>query len=261
MSARLVRSARRTRLFAVSAVALAATLSLTACNNGEGTKDAGTASASSSTSTAPSESTAGDHDTESAGESGSGTSGAGTSGSGAQQTSTGSGHGGKGSKGGDQSSTGTAGTAGTSGSDASTQRVRCDSTNIKVTAQVVSRPLNTMILTATNKGTKSCDLYYAPVVRFEGAQSVPPAMKDTQPQSVVGLEPGASGYAVVKLSSPTGTPDPGHTAKSLSIGFYDAQHKNVGGFADAALPAKGVYIDSSLKVSFWNSDLDDISSL
>jgi hypothetical protein len=258
MSARLVRSARRTRLFAVSAVALAATLSLTACNNGEGTKDAGAASASSSTSTAPSESTAGDHDTESAGESGSGTSGAGTSGSGAQQTSTGSGHGGKGSKGGDQSSTGT---AGTSGSDASTQRVRCDSTNIKVTAQVVSRPLNTMILTATNKGTKSCDLYYAPVVRFEGAQSVPPSMKDTQPQAVVGLKPGESGYAVVKLSSPTGTPDPGHTAKSLSIGFYDAQHKNVGGFADAALPAKGVYIDSSLKVSFWNSDLDDISSL
>ncbi|GHH42018.1 DUF4232 domain-containing protein [Streptomyces candidus] len=253
MSARLVRTARRTRLFAVSAVALTAALSLTACDSGEGAKDAG-AARTSSPSSAPSESTGGS-DGKPAGEAEPG-----RAGGNAHQTSSTS----DGTKntGGKSGSTGTAGTPGAkTDPDAPAHRDRCDASNITVTAQVVSRPLNTMILTATNKGSKLCNLYYAPVVRFEGAQSVPPSMKDTQPQSVVSLRPGASGYAVVKLSSPTGTPDPGYTAKSLSIGFYDAQHKNVGGFARAALPAKGVYVDSSLKVSFWNADLDDISSL
>ncbi|WP_433546289.1 DUF4232 domain-containing protein [Streptomyces sp. CA-294286] len=263
MSARLVRTARRTRLFAASAVALTAVLSLTACDSGEGAKDAG-AARTSSPSSAPSESADG-----SDGSDGKPTGAAepGQTGGEAQQTSTTSGSAGNvaGKGNGQGGGTGTAGTAKTPGAktdpDAPAHRDRCDASNITVTAQVVSRPLNTMILTATNKGAKLCDLYYAPVVRFEGAQSVPPSMKDTQPQAVVSLRPGASGYAAVKLSSPTGTPDPGYTAKSLSVGFYDAQHKNVGGFARAALPEKGVYVDSSLKVSFWNSDLDDISSL
>ncbi|MFD3518140.1 DUF4232 domain-containing protein [Streptomyces sp. NPDC058657] len=254
MSARLVRTARRTRLFAASAVALTAALSLTACDSGEGTRDAG-AARTSSPSSAPSE-PAGGSDGKPTGETEPG-----QSGGNAQQTSSASGsNGNTGKKG--SSEGGTAGTPGAKTDlDAPARRDRCDATNATVTAQVVSRPLNTMILTATNKGTKLCDLYYAPVVRFEGAQSVPPSMKDTQPQAVVSLKPGESGYAAVKLSSPTGTPDPGYTAKSLSVGFYDAKHRSLDGFAPVRLPAKGVYVDSTVRVSFWQSDLDDVSSL
>ncbi|MGW7411552.1 DUF4232 domain-containing protein [Streptomyces sp. NPDC054863] len=252
------RTARRSRLFAASAVALAATLSLTACESGEGTKDAG-AARTSAPSGAPSGPATDDKPD--------GTSKPGQSGGDTQQSSSGSGSAGSstGSKSsggtdtgkGNGSSTG----SGTNDPHAPAQRARCDASHIKVTAQVVSRPLNTMILTATNKGSKLCDLFYAPVVRFEGAQSVPPSMKDTQPQAVVSLKPGESGYAAVKLSSPTGTPDPGYTAKSLSLGFYDAGHRNVDGFVSVGLPAKGVYVDSSVKVSFWQSSPDDVSSL
>ncbi|MFJ4875352.1 DUF4232 domain-containing protein [Streptomyces sp. NPDC088745] len=236
-----VRTARRTRLFAAASVALAATLSLTACDNGGGTKDAGAAHASSPT-TGP----------ESTDDKPSGTAPAPDT-----QTGTGTGRATSGTPAGTKPRT----TPKHADPNAPARRPVCDASRLKVTAQVVSRPLNTMILTATNKGSKLCDLYYAPVVRFEGAQSVPPAMEDTQPQAVVSLQPGESGYAAVKLSSPTGTPDPGHTAKSLSIGFYDKDHRNLDAFAPVRLPAKGVYVDSSIRVSFWQSDLDDVSSL
>ncbi|MCX5205037.1 DUF4232 domain-containing protein [Streptomyces sp. NBC_00237] len=250
------RTARRSRLFAAASVALVATLSLTACQNGDGSKDAGPARTSSpSADGKPAAS--------------------GTAGGGSQQdtqtgstgkSTTGGRHTDKGTSSGTNSgsTTGKGSTSSGGRTDdphAPANRARCDASRIKVTAQVVSRPLNTMILTATNTGSKLCDLFYAPVVRFEGAQSVPPSMKDTQPQAVVSLKPGESGYAAVKLSSPTGTPDPGYTATSLSIGFYDMDHRNLDGFAPTALPAKGVYIDGSIRVSFWQSSLDDVSSL
>ncbi|MFJ6696224.1 DUF4232 domain-containing protein [Streptomyces sp. NPDC091272] len=228
-----VRTARRTRLFALSAVALATTLSLTACDNGEGTKDAGAAPTSALPATSPTSPTSAISPTPA------------TSATSAP------------------SAASAPSTASTASATKATRvrRARCDASTVTVTAQVVTRPLNTMILTATNKGQKLCDLYYAPVLRFEGAQSVPPTMEDTQPQAVVSLNPGESGYAAVKLSSPEGTPDPGYTAKSLSLGFYDAQHHNLDGFAPVALPAGGVHIDSSLRVSYWQSDLDAVSGL
>ncbi|GAA3492872.1 DUF4232 domain-containing protein [Streptomyces cremeus] len=244
------RTARRTRLLAAASIAFAATLSLTACESGKGTKDAGAPRASDPARPVGTPSTTDGTSTEA--------SSTGTASSGTRHAPSGStGKSTTGSTGGKNSTAGN----GDSGPHAPANRARCDASNIKVTAQVVDRPLNTMILTATNTGSKLCDLFYAPVVRFEGAQSVPPSMKDTQPQAVVGLKPGRSGYAAVKLSSPTGTPDPGHTAKSLSIGFYDKDHRNLDAFAPVRLPAKGVYVDSSIRVSFWQSDLDDVSSL
>ncbi|CAM5248433.1 hypothetical protein GCM10010329_08570 [Streptomyces spiroverticillatus] len=237
-------SARTTRLFALTSAALIASLSLTACQNGDGTKDAGSAHASAPA--APDGKAPGDNTS-------TGTSSSGKSSGDTQHTPSGST--------GKTTTSTTTGSGGAADPDAPAHRARCDASTIKVTAQVVDRPLNTMILTATNKGSKLCDLFYAPVVRFEGAQSVPPSMKDTQPQAVVSLRPGRSGYAAVKLSSPTGTPDPGYTAKSLSIGFYDKDQRNLDGFAPVPLPAKGVYIDNSIRVSFWQSDLNDVSSL
>lgn len=245
MNARLTRTTRRSRLFATSALALTAALSLTACDSGEGSRDAGAAQPAAPVSS-PSQPAASDTTDTTDSKPSTGTSQPDrTAPTGAQQTSART-----------DKNKGNTGT-----STAPTPRVRCDAANVKVTAQVVKRPLNTMILTATNKGSKLCDLFYAPVVRFEGAQSVPPAMEDTKPQAVVSLKPGESGYAAVKLSSPTGTPDPGYTAKTLSLGFYDAAHRNVKGFTDVRLPAKGVYIDSSLTVSYWQSDLNDVSDL
>jgi len=243
----------RTRLFAAATVALAA-LSLTACNDKLGVQDAGAASPNSSsvTTSAPSPSPSGTGTGRSGGSTGgSSTGGSSTGGSstGGSSTSTGGGTGSGGSK--------TSGGSG-SGSGSSTTRVTCSGANTKVTAQPVSRPINHMLLTVTNTGSKTCDLYYYPAVNFGDAQSVPPVIKDSQPQAVTTLAPGQSGYAGVALSGGSdGTGTNGRTAKSLSVYFFDRNENSISPAATPALPTKGVYVDDSLRVTYWLASAQD----
>ncbi|NGO11692.1 DUF4232 domain-containing protein [Streptomyces sp. HC44] len=246
MSVRSIRTARtaRTRLLAAAALSLA-TLTLTACSSGEGAQDEGASAASSSTST-PAAKPAGndkDKDKDQANEGTTTGNAQGTAGS--SQGSTGT-SGSTGSTG----STGSKG-SGSDGEDASTTRVACSGANTKTTATEVSRPLNHMLLTVTNTGSKNCDLTGYPAVRFGEAQSVPPAFEDSKPQAVVTLAPGESGYAGVLLASADGSGSNGYTAKSLTV------HFGSGASASPSLPAKGVAVDDSLTVTYWQSTMDD----
>jgi hypothetical protein len=115
-----------------------------------------------------------------------------------------------------------------------------------------------MLLTVTNTGTKTCDLYYYPALNFDDAQSVPPVMKESQPQAVTTLTPGQSGYAGVALADgDNGTGTNGHTAKSLAVYFFDRNNNSISPAATPSLPTKGVYIDDSLRVTYWLSDAQD----
>ncbi|WP_367997424.1 DUF4232 domain-containing protein [Streptomyces sp. GMY02] len=117
---------------------------------------------------------------------------------------------------------------------------------------MVSRPLNHLLLTVTNTGSKNCDLVGYPAVRFGEAQSVPPVIEDSKPQAVVTLPPGESGYAGVLLSAADGSGSNGYTAKSLAVYFGKSPSA-----AHPSLPAKGVYVDSSLSVTYWQADMAD----
>ncbi|MBZ9645241.1 DUF4232 domain-containing protein, partial [Streptomyces sp. PSKA30] len=92
-----------------------------------------------------------------------------------------------------------------------------------------------------------------PAVRFGEAQSVPPAFEDSKPQAVVTLAPGESGYASVLLSAADGSGSGGYTAKSLAV-YFD---KSASVAAHPSLPAKGVYVDDSIGVSYWQSTMAD----
>ncbi|MFI0980226.1 DUF4232 domain-containing protein [Streptomyces sp. NPDC021093] len=270
---RITRTARRTRLLAVSAVALTAALSLTACDNGEGSKDAGAANGSVAPTGGSAQAGGSDGkpaDGSKPGQSGSTGNTGTTTGNGNSGTSTGKdSQGSQDSKGSSSSSSnGSSHTSGSSGSTGASDpndpknRAICDSRNIKITAQVVKRPIDTMLLTATNTGSKLCDFGGAPILRFEGAQSVPPAMEDTKGQAVTSIKPGESAYAAVKLTQGDKTDDPGYWAKTLSVGFYNIKQKPLDGFVNVPLSGKdGVYIDSSVRVSYWQNDLDAVSSL
>ncbi|MEU8545792.1 DUF4232 domain-containing protein [Streptomyces roseoverticillatus] len=161
---------------------------------------------------------------------------------------------------------GTAGTAGTgAGTDgkgsasrdpyAPENRVDCSAADVEITATPVSRPLNHMLLTLTNKGSKMCDLNGYPIVKFEGAQSVPPVIEDSKPQAVTSLKPGGKGYAGVILSSGEGSGGEGYTAQSLEIGFEGSDR-----MAEVALQAKGVHIDNALRVTYWVTSPGDALS-
>jgi hypothetical protein len=139
--------------------------------------------------------------------------------------------------------------------------VTCDASNLKVGAAPLNRPVNHMLLTVTNAGSRTCYLYGYPALQFTGAQSVPPVMKDSLPQAVTTLEPGESGYASVALAAGDGSGKDGRTVKSLTVYFQGRSGSgSVGAGAQPVLPAKGVWIDDSLATTYWEQSMDDALS-
>ncbi|MGY4978133.1 DUF4232 domain-containing protein [Streptomyces sp. 900105755] len=152
-------------------------------------------------------------------------------------------------------------TGGTAASKAPAQAakpVTCEGSTTKTVAAPLIRPVNHMLLTVTNTGSRTCYLYAYPAVRFGEAQSVPPVIEDSKPQAVVTLAPGESGYASVNLSATDGSGTNGHTVGSLYVYFHGRSgNESVGTGAHPPLPAKGVYVDDSLKVTYWQQSMDD----
>ncbi|MEU1272556.1 DUF4232 domain-containing protein [Streptomyces sp. NPDC005799] len=241
----------RTRLAAVAATTVLAALSLTACNDGTGAHDEGAATTT-SRSTATGTASPG-ADSGSTGSTGTTTSQGATGSTGAS--------GSTGSTGAGSTTGGSKQTARTSAPKApasSGKTVTCEGSNTKTVAAPLNRPVNHMLLTVTNTGSKTCFLYGYPSVQFTDAQSEPPVIDASQPQAVVTLEPGQSGYAAVSLSAADGSGGKGRTANSLTVYFYGRSLSgNVGAPAHPALPAKGVHIDDSIKVTYWQQSMDD----
>lgn len=229
----------RTRLLTAATTGALALLALTACgSDGSGAKDEGSSSNASS-----SESSSG-----SASESSSGSSedDAKTEAAGSKSNANESAESPKASE------------NGKSGTDA--EAVTCQGSNTKTVAAPLTRPVNHMLLTVTNTGSKTCHLYGYPAVRFDEAQSVPPVIEASKPQAVVTLQPGESGYASVNLSATDDTGSDGLTAKALAVHFQGRTSGEDLSSANPSLPAKGVYLDSTIKVSYWQQSMDDAIS-
>ncbi|MER6411498.1 DUF4232 domain-containing protein [Streptomyces humidus] len=237
-------------------------LALTACDNGTGVQDEGASQPASATRAQPAPGADGSTGTGTSTGTGaipakSTTDPKGSSGSTDSTASTG-GTGGKPAGG---TGAGTSGKASGKANTAVGARVLCNGSNTAVTAQTVVRPLNHMLLTVTNTGSRTCDLTYYPVLRFDQMQWAPQAAEETQPQAVTTLAPGESGYAGVLLSAADGSGDGGTTARKLTVAFQGYTPNSDGGAsATPSLPAKGVYYDSSLTVTYWQQDRDDALS-
>ncbi|MFG3078975.1 DUF4232 domain-containing protein [Streptomyces sp. NPDC048225] len=244
MSARRI---TRTRLFAATTVALAA-LSLTAC---EGDELTGSPAPESSTSASANGSNArpagsakddtanpGDAgDTGNTGSTGT-TGGAGSAGSAGKDDAPGAGSG-------SGSHSGTGAASGDSDADLPGE---CSASDVRITAANAPRPVNHLLLTATNTGSKTCALPQYPAARFGEAQSVPPVAESSKPQSLTTLAPGESGYAGVRLSSGDGSGENGYETTTLTVPFED------GSIARVKLPAGGVYVDTALTVTYWQTE-------
>ncbi|MET8895097.1 DUF4232 domain-containing protein [Streptomyces albogriseolus] len=241
----------RLQLLAAAGVTVAS-LALTACQDGTGTRDEGAASR-------PVSSAPGDAAAETPAESadkGSSEGGTNTAGSGGGQgAQAGTGANGEKSEKGEKGGKGS-GSAGSG--DGSAAFRPCNGSNTSVTAEPVSRPLNHMLITVENTGAQNCDLTYYPVLRFDEMQWVPQPVEDSMPQAVVTLAPGGTAYAGVVLSAADGSGSGGATGEKLTVGFQGRTPDSDGGpAAIPSLPAKGVYYDSSLTVTYWQSSVDD----
>ncbi|MGW1848702.1 DUF4232 domain-containing protein [Streptomyces sp. NPDC001966] len=133
--------------------------------------------------------------------------------------------------------------------------VTCTGSNTKVTVTKVSRPINHLLLTATNTGSAPCYAYHAPALRFDDAQAAFPVLRDSIPQAVVTLEPGQSAYASIGLS---GEPDGQelHQGTHLSVYFTNkADQGSTGAPAELTLPAGTSWGDNGF-VTYWQTEMD-----
>jgi hypothetical protein len=142
-------------------------------------------------------------------------------------------------------------------SAATPTKAACTTENTKLTVEDVRRPINHLLLTATNTGTKPCNLYYAPYLGAgAGAQAPIQWLESSKPQAVVTLAPGESGYAGIGTFTPDG--HSGHTAKTLGVSFANSEANGaVGNAATLNLPNGGTYFNSSAYVTYWQSDVYD----
>ncbi|MGN0118653.1 MAG: DUF4232 domain-containing protein, partial [Streptomyces albidoflavus] len=118
------------------------------------------------------------------------------------------------------------------------------------------RPINHLLIKATNTSDTTCHLYYAPYLRFDQAQSAVPFIEESKPQAVVTLAPGESGYAGVLTS----TPDGSHPYDATSLTLYYAARSgqgSTGAPSHPALPSDSVRVDSSNAVTYWQTSAAD----
>ena len=134
--------------------------------------------------------------------------------------------------------------------------VTCTSANTKLTVTKVSRPINHLLLKATNTGTKSCYAYSAPYLRAGAdAQAPLPWARETTPQAVVTLEPGQSAYAGILTYSPDG--EGGGKEKTLGVFFTNRKGNATGKEKTLKLPNGGVFFNSAATVTYWQDNAAD----
>ncbi|MFI6764735.1 DUF4232 domain-containing protein [Streptomyces sp. NPDC050355] len=140
---------------------------------------------------------------------------------------------------------------GTGASDA------CTGGNVTATVTKVPRPINHLLLTVTNKGSRPCSAYFAPSLRFDDEQSATRVNDDSKPQAVVTLAPGRSAYASIVLSGEGGGDTHGRTAQKLTVYFTPRSGSgSVGAPLTLSLPA-GTHKDDNAAVTYWQTSASD----
>ncbi|MCS0638892.1 DUF4232 domain-containing protein [Streptomyces sp. LP05-1] len=240
----------RTRATVATTTALLAALALTACQNDDQGTDPGAPAASAGeqnggtttgAANAPSAPSATGDSTDGNGARNSSTGG----------SSTGSGSG-SGSGSGAVSSSGTNAPKGSEDSSAGA----CSGANSKVTVTTASRPINHLLLTVTNTGSTACDAYSAPLLGFDGDQSVTRIIEDSKPQSVRTLAPGESAYAGITLTGEPGGDTHGGIVKKLRVNFAGRDGGSTGSPVTLTLP-KDTFKDDNAAVTYWQSSVSD----
>ncbi|MFF3733503.1 DUF4232 domain-containing protein [Streptomyces sp. NPDC002476] len=154
------------------------------------------------------------------------------------------------------SGTSNAGTSNGNKGNTNSSPVTCTGDNTKVTVSKVSRPINHLLLTATNTGNRPCYAYHAPALRFDDSQAAFPVLRDSMPQAVVTLEPGQSAYASIGLSGEDDMNDL-HKGTRLAVYFMPKSNSgSTGSPANLKLPAD-TYWGNNGFVTYWQTEMDD----
>ncbi|MFB7425652.1 DUF4232 domain-containing protein [Streptomyces hydrogenans] len=139
---------------------------------------------------------------------------------------------------------------GGNGDDPAPALTPCTAKNVKVVASKVSRPINHLALTVTNVGDRPCDAVGAPLVGFDQSQAPIRIVEESKPQAVVTLTPGESAYASLILTGEPGGDTHGMTVRTVKV--------NLTADSMVTVPAPtGTYVDDGAAVSYWQRELAD----
>ncbi|MEV8569706.1 DUF4232 domain-containing protein [Streptomyces sp. NPDC051322] len=135
------------------------------------------------------------------------------------------------------------------------KRVTCVGSNTKVTVSKVSRPVNHLLIKITNTGTRTCDAYYAPTVSFDHDTWHAKTLMDSQPQAVVSLFPGESGYASLGLAGEGHHHQ--HRAKHATLTFKARNGGSTHTAPDTLKLPAGTVVNDGAYVSYWQYSAAD----
>ena len=129
---------------------------------------------------------------------------------------------------------------------------------------VAGAALAALALTACDNGTGTKDEGAA---RHTPAASASGTSAANQPSADANAQQGSTGSTAHGTQTSAGAPrapggsgDGGQTGHKLTVYFQGMTPNSDGGAtANVTLPAKGVYYDSSLKVTYWQQDASDIA--
>ncbi|WP_254405977.1 DUF4232 domain-containing protein [Streptomyces sp. AC627_RSS907] len=146
-------------------------------------------------------------------------------------------------------------TAATATKSASTVAA-CTAANMKLTVTEATRPVNHLLLKATNTGAKPCYAYNAPLLKAGAdAQAPLPWAQESVPQAVVLVKPGQSAYAGILTYSPDG--EGGGNAKTLGVTLAGKSGGATGKEKTLTLPNGGTVFNSAATVSYWQDNAAD----
>ncbi|MEU6209809.1 DUF4232 domain-containing protein [Streptomyces sp. NPDC047023] len=117
-----------------------------------------------------------------------------------------------------------------------------------------------LLLTAANKGTKSCLLTAYPVLRVkDGNGRLVAVFENSRPAAPVVLEPGKEAYAGLLLRQ--GAKSAGTLTTDLALAPHGQDpQENTGEGTLLELPTGGVYMDAKARVTYWQSTSESAAS-
>jgi hypothetical protein len=222
-------------------------LALTACGEGDAeSRSVGTATTESSdtsvTSTATATATAASASA-SATATGQATKGAGSQGSGSG-----------GDTGAGANKTSSAGTG-----SGSAKPVACTTRSLKFAVKEVKSPINHVLVTATNIGSKACSIYSYPALRLSDIQqSVTARIGQSKPQAVVTLDSGATAYAGLITASVDRNSQTKVTTSSIGLSLFGPDEGPTESGADLPVPGGSLYVElDNALVTYWQDNAND----
>jgi hypothetical protein len=207
-------------------------------------------SPSPSPSTTASEEASQDADSQGAGDGSGKGAGTGAGGSGTPSADTGPGG---------SSGAGGSGGAGSAGGSGGAKPVDCATGSLRFAVKKVKNPVDHVLITATNAGSKACRLYSYPALRIsENSQSVTARIGESRPQTVVTLDRGATAYAGLITASADRNSETKVTTPAIGVSLFGPDEEPTGSGVNVPVPGGSLYVEEdNAQVTYWQDNPGD----